>query len=88
MSSAKINFEQTHQLEQIFAEEGTLARTLPYFNARPEQLEMAQAVTQTINNVDSAILEAGLQALADATWCTNCNLPGLPEAACVGRCPR
>lgn len=59
MSSAKINFEQTHQLEQIFAEEGTLARTLPYFNARPEQLEMAQAVTQAINNVDSAILEAG-----------------------------
>ncbi len=36
----------------------------------------------------SAILEAGLQALADATWCTDCNLPGLPDAACVGRCPR
>ena len=61
MSDNKNNltFEQQHQLEQIFADEGTLARALPYFNARPEQLEMAQAVTQAINNVDSAILEAG-----------------------------
>lgn len=61
MSDHKIPlpFEQQHQLEQIFGEGGTLAQKLPYFNARPEQLEMAQAVTQAINNVDSAILEAG-----------------------------
>lgn len=36
----------------------------------------------------SAIIEAALQAVADAAWCADCNLPGLPEAACVGRCPR
>lgn len=59
MSLSKLPFDQSYQLEQIFADEGTLARALPYFNARPEQLEMAQAVTQAINNVDSAILEAG-----------------------------
>ena len=59
MSSLTLPFEQQHQLEQIFAEDGSLARALPYFNARPEQLEMAQSVTQAINNVDSAILEAG-----------------------------
>lgn len=59
MSSLKLPFNQSHQLEQIFGESGTLAQKLPYFNARPEQLEMAQAVTHALNNVSSAILEAG-----------------------------
>ena len=57
--SRTIPFDQQHQLAQIFGEDGTLAQRLPYFNARPEQLEMAQAVTQALNNVDSTILEAG-----------------------------
>ena len=58
-TKSTLSVEQQHQLEQIFAEEGTLTRELPYFRPRPEQLQMAQAVTLALNNVNSAILEAG-----------------------------
>lgn len=54
-----ITFEQSHNLTQIFGVDGTLAHRLPFFNPRPEQLEMAQAVTQALNNTSCAVLEAG-----------------------------
>ncbi len=57
--TSPITFEQSYNLSQIFGEDGTLAHSLPFFNARPEQLEMAQSVTQALNNTSCAILEAG-----------------------------
>ncbi|MGL4767039.1 MAG: ATP-dependent DNA helicase [Formosimonas sp.] len=52
-------FAQTHQLKQLFDEDGAFARQLPHYRSRMEQIEMAQAVTQAINDVGCAILEAG-----------------------------
>ncbi|TDR32322.1 ATP-dependent DNA helicase [Hydromonas duriensis] len=52
-------FEQQQQLTKIFGEGGVFAQRLPHYRTRHEQLEMAQAVTQALNDVGCAVLEAG-----------------------------
>ncbi|GHA68606.1 helicase [Formosimonas limnophila] len=52
-------FAQSHQLNQVFGDDGAFARHLPHYRARIEQLEMAQAVTRALNDVGCALLEAG-----------------------------
>src|SRR6266496_4905940 len=46
-------------LAAIFGEGGTLARALPGFRLRPQQLAMAEAVTQAIRTRAALIAEAG-----------------------------
>ncbi len=46
-------------LQAIFGEGGTLARELPGFRFRPQQLAMAQAVADTISTRGQLIAEAG-----------------------------
>ena len=46
-------------LADIFGEGGTLARELPGFHFRPQQLEMAQAVARTIAARGQLVAEAG-----------------------------
>jgi ATP-dependent DNA helicase DinG len=46
-------------LAAIFGEGGTLARELPGFHFRPQQLAMAQAVAQTIASRGQLVAEAG-----------------------------
>ena len=46
-------------LNAIFGEGGTLARELPGFHFRPQQLAMAQAVAQTIAARGQLVAEAG-----------------------------
>ena len=58
-SPQALPFAQSHQLEQIFGAEGAFARKLPHYRARDEQTEMASAVTQALNDVGCAVLEAG-----------------------------
>jgi len=47
------------QIEQIFNLEGPLARRLPSFSERPEQIAMAREVAQAFNNSRFLIAEAG-----------------------------
>ena len=56
---SKLPFAQSHQLTQIFGDDGAFARKLPHYRARNEQIEMAEAVTNALNDVGCAILEAG-----------------------------
>lgn len=56
---SKLSFAQTHQLEQIFGQDGAFAQQLPHYHTRHEQIEMAQSVAQAINDVGCAVLEAG-----------------------------
>lgn len=58
-NTTELGFEQSHKLSHIFGNDGTLSHSLPFFNPRPEQNEMAVAVTHAINNTQCAILEAG-----------------------------
>lgn len=46
-------------LEEIFAEDGILARAVPGFRLRKQQLEMAKAVAEAIENTSVLIAEAG-----------------------------
>lgn len=55
----ELPFEQNHQLTKLFNADGEFASKLPYYRSRPEQIEMAQAVTHAINEVGCAVLEAG-----------------------------
>ena len=47
------------ELATIFGAGGTLARTLPGFRFRPQQLEMAQAVARAITLRQALVAEAG-----------------------------
>ncbi|HXU67053.1 MAG TPA: DEAD/DEAH box helicase, partial [Casimicrobiaceae bacterium] len=47
------------ELASILGENGTLARTLPGFRFRPQQLAMAQAVAQAIALRQPLVAEAG-----------------------------
>ncbi len=46
-------------LEKIFGPEGPLAKNIPGFRLRTQQLEMAQAIEATIDRADVLIAEAG-----------------------------
>ena len=46
-------------LEDIFGEDGPLARALPDFRVRREQLRMAQSVSTALSARDSLVVEAG-----------------------------
>ena len=46
-------------LEDIFGEDGPLARALPDFKVRREQLRMAQSVSAALSARDSLVVEAG-----------------------------
>jgi ATP-dependent DNA helicase DinG len=46
-------------LEEIFGEDGPLARALPDFRVRREQLRMAQGVTEALAARESLVVEAG-----------------------------
>lgn len=46
-------------VEEIFSEDGSLEKSLPGFESRPEQVEMARAVTAAIENGDHLVVEAG-----------------------------
>ena len=46
-------------LQQFFADSGPLAGAIPGYRLRPQQLEMAQAVAQAIENNGLLIAEAG-----------------------------
>ena len=47
------------ELEDIFGEDGPLARALPDFKVRREQLRMAQSVSAALSARDSLVVEAG-----------------------------
>ena len=47
------------QVEQVFASDGILSRTVHEFNARPGQIEMARAIAQTIDQGGVLVVEAG-----------------------------
>ena len=49
----------TERVAEIFAEDGTLAQTLPAFESRPAQREMATAVATTFQNGGVLLVEAG-----------------------------
>ncbi|GAA6120873.1 ATP-dependent DNA helicase [Acidovorax sp. FG27] len=49
----------TAWVDAAFAPDGTLARALPHFRARPGQLDMALAVAQTIEEGGALVVEAG-----------------------------
>ena len=46
-------------IRDIFGEDGLLARALPGYEPRPQQLEMAQAVLEAIEMDRPAVVEAG-----------------------------
>ncbi|HET6788301.1 MAG TPA: DEAD/DEAH box helicase, partial [Aquabacterium sp.] len=46
-------------LPGLFAASGPLARALPGYHVRTEQIEMSQAILQAIEEGHSAVLEAG-----------------------------
>jgi len=46
-------------IRDIFGEDGLLARALPGYEPRPQQLEMAQAVLEAIELDRPAVVEAG-----------------------------
>ncbi len=48
-----------NDLEALFAETGPLARAIPGYKLRPQQVEMAQAVAKAINSAGLLIAEAG-----------------------------
>jgi ATP-dependent DNA helicase DinG len=48
-----------YTMDQIFSEEGLLARTLPGYEFRPDQLTMARAVCKSLKNGTPLLLEAG-----------------------------
>ena len=56
-------------LEDIFGEGGPLARALPDFRVRREQLRMAQSVSDALSARDSLVLEARPL----PTWCRRCS---------------
>ena len=47
------------EIADILGEAGPLARELPDFEDRPQQLEMARAVNEAFNNDEVAVIEAG-----------------------------
>ncbi|MEA3396658.1 MAG: helicase C-terminal domain-containing protein [Chloroflexota bacterium] len=47
------------ELPQLLAEDGPLAQVFAAYEARPQQLEMAQAVTQAFNEGQHLLVEAG-----------------------------
>ncbi|MXS85481.1 ATP-dependent DNA helicase [Nitrosomonas sp. HPC101] len=47
------------ELSTIFSSEGLLARNIPDYRPRTQQLEMAQAIAQAIENRETLIAEAG-----------------------------
>lgn len=46
-------------IEEIFGEGGSLEKSLPGFESRPEQVEMASAVTAAVENGEHLAVEAG-----------------------------
>ncbi|MBN1516021.1 DEAD/DEAH box helicase family protein [Candidatus Sumerlaeota bacterium] len=46
-------------IEAIFGPDGALARKMPDFELRPQQLEMAREVNEAFNNSEIAVIEAG-----------------------------
>ncbi|MEI7968333.1 MAG: ATP-dependent DNA helicase [Betaproteobacteria bacterium] len=46
-------------LDEIFAPEGPLARVIPGFGTRPQQIEMAQAVLRAVEGREVLVAEAG-----------------------------
>ena len=46
-------------LESIFATDGPLVGAIPYYRPRPQQLEMARQVEQSLRNCRISVLEAG-----------------------------
>jgi predicted DnaQ family exonuclease/DinG family helicase len=51
--------DPSEAIEQIFGEGGSLEKSLPGFESRPEQVEMAKAVADAIKNGEHLIVEAG-----------------------------
>ena len=49
----------SYMVASMFSEGGALSQALPGFEARAEQAEMAQAVTEAINDGERIIIEAG-----------------------------
>ena len=47
------------ETDDVFADDGRLARALPGFEPRPAQREMARAVAATIDGGGTALVEAG-----------------------------
>ena len=49
----------TTDIDALFGDDGPLAREVPGFSARPQQVEMAQAVLSAIENRSVLVAEAG-----------------------------
>ena len=47
------------RVAQVFAPDGALSRAIPGFSVRPQQLEMAQAVAQALDDRAVLVAEAG-----------------------------
>lgn len=47
------------QVDQVFAPDGVLSRTVQQFNPRAGQIEMARAIAQTIDSGGALVVEAG-----------------------------
>jgi len=56
---ARGNFASSAELERIFAGDGPLARRLPAFRFRPQQVEMAAAIARAIETRGQLLAEAG-----------------------------
>src|SRR5258706_14273053 len=59
MARAKMPVILIADLQQFFADSGPLARVIPGYRLRPQQVEMAQAVAQAIQSNGLLIAEAG-----------------------------
>jgi ATP-dependent DNA helicase DinG len=53
-----VTFLETRELDEAFSEEGRLARVLPEYEARPQQVEMMDAVADAFNKEGVAVVEA------------------------------
>ena len=54
--------------QRILGSDGTIAQRLPNYEARPEQLQMADAVADALRKPGHLMVEAGKSYLLTATW--------------------
>ena len=47
------------KISEYFAENGKMKKIFPYYEYRPQQLEMAQTITGCLNNMEHLLIEAG-----------------------------